>query len=198
MNRIHLAYLTPVRPSLRMPWWGAPRIPPPSIYIRSMLHHSPKANYLELSAEIAKLLPNFTYEQLVYLLRTPTTSGKLPLYSKSLIRAENHANDFKVDLKYLSYYNKVVVFNSVHSSMKKTSQSVYLMYSLPQIVPLPLEYWNCNNLTRYCTCLNGLSGNCSHIAVTLRHVAILQGVILPHRKYYAAIIEETINLRADK
>lgn len=197
VQRIWQASLTPPRPTLRMPSWTAPRIPPPSIYLRSQLHHTPKSQFRQLTANHAHILPNFTYDNLVYLLRTPTTSVHLPMYSKSLIRAEDHANDFSVDLKQLSYFNKVIVYNSVHSSMKKTSQSVYLFYTLPQFAPVTLDYWNSNNLTRYCTCLNGLSGNCSHIAVTLRHVAILQGMIQPHRKYYAAIVEDTINIRGD-
>jgi hypothetical protein len=194
-NRIYFGLITPPRPKLHRPDWFAPRIPPPAFDIRCLCVNYPSTSFSPMTQQAAYLFPRFTESDLIYLLRTPTTSRELPMYSKSLIRSEDHGNDFKVDLHYLSFENKAIVRNTVHSSMKGTTQTIFLFYTFPFASPVILEYWNSNNLTRWCYCKNGFSGNCSHIASTLRHIAILQGTLQPHRKAYAAVVEDTINIR---
>ena len=184
---------------LKYPEWLPDLVIPMSFKARSALLKSVNnTTYTVLTEEYAMCLPQFTQDQLNFILMTPSTSALFP-YSKSLIRCELFQEQ-DITLKFRHHKNNVIVWNKVKPSFKTDTHSVFLCYHLPPGTyhdePLILGYFMSNNLTRFCTCKNGTSSNCSHIALTFRQIAILQGVIKHKPKSYVSAIKSSVNTSA--
>ena len=187
---------------LKYPVWLPELIVPMSFKSRAALLNSisdATCVYKTLTTEKALTLPQFTEEQLTLILMTPSTSKKFP-YSKSLVRCELFQQEgLTHQLKFKCYQNKFVVWNEVKPSFKKQkTHSVFLCYHLPSGAEkdeaLLLLYFMSNKLCRFCTCKNGTSSNCSHIALTFRQIAILQGIIVHREKAYVSAISQSVNM----
>ncbi len=172
-----------------------------------------------LESASASCFPKITETSIKNYLRTPTVSNSSnhsATFNRSTSFLKGNCGFVHDRIEYLVHEasHKILIHGTVRPSMSKSQRNheVYILVcfpdqqqnhtqpesssqqDLPPQQPQTLQpLASIERLYKHCTCKNGTSGNCSHIAAILSRVGMLQGNISPKNSLFDDLICDSVD-----